>query len=103
MPVEPPGRKATQIQHGLVWQSLLIPPLATGISALLLTNSAFIIPPILGLLMICIYGVVFCKTIGARYRGAAKAGLVIAYIIGQLAICFGAWFGGCIAVLDLNF
>jgi hypothetical protein len=107
-PILPP--EVPNVSAAPLWTSLLVPPLATATSGLLIgfigdhkiQESFYLSIPLLSAAFILGFLFQFSFTVGRRYQGASFAFLVFAYIFGQIIICLTLWIGSCFYILVNN-
>lgn len=99
VPAPPP-----EVPKNKLWASLSIPPVLTVIGTLVAGGAhsptsygiefLFVLP--VGLLTIFCCLVPFIKAWGVRYRGRSLVLTSIGYVLGQIILCLGLWFGTCL-------
>ncbi len=90
-----------------LWTSLLVPPLVTVMSGLLIgfiserqvKESLFLFMPLLVAALIIGFSFLYSSSVGRRYRGTSLVLLVFAFFFGQIIVCLALWFGSCLLVL----
>lgn len=92
-----------------LWTSLLLPPGVSGIAGAMMWASGSRGGEAMVSLAIVLMSVVaigswvfFAKVIGSRYKGRSAALLILAYPIGQFAICIAVFFCACLGAYSLT-
>jgi hypothetical protein len=103
VPTPPP-----EIPRGKLWRALLAPSVVTVIGTLIASAAArsnrsygeelLLMLPI-GLVLILLAAIPFSKALGVRYRGRSLVLTTIGFILGQIILCLGLWFGCCLVSL----
>jgi len=89
LPSPPPP---PEIHRGLLWISLLIPPVIAGVG-----TPIFLLSNILITLIAIVFGLhMFVVSVSDRYRGRSLTLLGFGYFIGQSMICLVAGLGSCL-------
>ena len=96
-----------EVPRGKLWTSLSIPPVATIIGTLIAGSVAnrngygvellFVLP--VGLIAILISMAFFIQAWRVRYHGRSLVLTSIGFLLGQIILCIGLWFGCCLLIL----
>lgn len=99
VPAPPP-----EVPKNKLWASLSIPPAVTVMGTFLAGGAhtpssygiefLFVLP--VGLLTILCCLVTFINAWKVRYRGRSLVLTSIGYVLGQIILCLGLWFGTCL-------
>lgn len=102
IPAPPP-----EVPKNKLWASLSIPPVVTLIGTLVTGGTydphnygiefLFVLP--LGLLAILGCLGLFISAWKVRYRGRSLVLTSIGYVLGQIVLCLGLWFGTCLLII----
>lgn len=103
VPAPPP-----EVPKNKLWASLSIPPVVTVIATFLVGGTyqsqnygiefLYVLP--LGLLTILGCLAVFVSAWKVRYRGRSLVLTSFGYVLGQIILCLGLWFGACMLTLS---
>lgn len=95
------------VPRGLLWSSLIVPPVATvmgnAVAGLISKNNGgelILVVPMVVTALVFVLSFVFFHAITKRYRGKSVAFLYIAYLLGQAIICLALWFGSCLLFMS---
>jgi hypothetical protein len=103
VPTPPPD-----IPRGLLWTSLMAPPLMTSILTMVIGatykrtsyGEAFLLVLPVALLTILFCLASFVSAWKVRYRGRSLVLTSFGYLLGQIILCLGLWFGGCYLIMS---
>lgn len=103
VPAPPP-----EVPKNKLWASLLVPPVLTVIGTFVVGGTynsnnygiEFLCVLPLGLLTILCCLVIFVRAWRVRYRGQSLVLTSIGYVLGQIILCLGLWFGACMLILS---
>lgn len=97
-----------EVPKNKLWATLLIPPLFTLIFTIVIGGvrnqtsygEEFLLVLPAGLLVILFCLVSFVSAWKVRYHGRSLVLTSIGYLLGQIILCLGLWFGGCYLVMS---